>query len=55
MPQLVNLFLVIFGVIAVGTGLAGLRSQPASLLMPETGTEEVKSFGFRVRRAPVFT
>ena len=33
MPQIVNLFLVIFGVIAFGAGLAGLRSHPASLFV----------------------
>lgn len=34
MPQLVNLFLVIFGVIATGVGLAGLRSHPGIAAFP---------------------
>lgn len=50
MPQLVNLFLVIFGVIAVGTGLAGLRSQPASLLMLIAGIALVLMAYFSDRR-----
>jgi hypothetical protein len=50
MPQLVNLFLVIFGVIAVGTGLAGLRSQPASLLVVIAGIVLVLVAYFSDRR-----
>lgn len=50
MPQLVNLFLVIFGVIAVGTGLAGLRSHPASLLVLTAGIGLVLLAYFSDRR-----
>lgn len=50
MPQLVNLFLVIFGVIAIGTGLAGLRSHAASLLVLIAGIVLVVLAYFSDRR-----
>lgn len=50
MPQLVNLFLVIFGVIAVGAGLAGLRSHPASLLVLIAGIAVIALAYFSDRR-----
>jgi len=34
LPQLINLFLVIFGVICAGTGLAGWRSHPLTAWLP---------------------
>jgi len=50
MPQLVNLFLVIFGVIAVGAGLAGLRSHPASLVVLVVGIAVIALAYFSDRR-----
>lgn len=50
MPQLVNLFLVIFGVIAVGAGLAGLRSHPASLIVLIAGIAVIALAYFSDRR-----
>jgi membrane protein implicated in regulation of membrane protease activity len=50
MPQLVNLFLVIFGVIAVGAGLAGLRSHPASWLVLIVGIAVIALAYFSDRR-----
>lgn len=50
MPQLVNFFLVIFGVIAVGAGLAGLRSHPASSLVLIAGIGLVLLAYFSDRR-----
>jgi hypothetical protein len=50
MPQLVNLFLVIFGVIAVGAGLAGLRSHPASLIVLIIGIAVIALAYFSDRR-----
>ena len=50
MPQLVNLFLVIFGVIVVGAGLAGLRSHPASLIVLIIGIAVIALAYFSDRR-----
>jgi hypothetical protein len=50
MPQLVNLFLVIFGVIVVGAGLAGLRSNPASLVVLIVGIAVIALAYFSDRR-----
>ncbi|WP_235578772.1 hypothetical protein [Rhodanobacter sp. Root627] len=50
MPQLVNLFLVVFGVIAIGAGLAGLRSNPASLVVLIVGIGVIALAYFSDRR-----
>lgn len=50
MPQIINLFLVIFGVIACGIGLARFQQHPASLLMLVAGLALVTLAYFSDRR-----
>lgn len=50
MPQLINLFLVIFGVIACGVGVARFQQHPASLLVLMAGIAMVVLAYFSDRR-----